>query len=106
MKKERDVFDIIKEAQEEIGKDKPLSELNKEDPITEGNEILFGKDGKCISHHRCNICDHLFNNSELLEDKDIGLICEDCNDNKDELEREQEDVATLFRHERNNKAGI
>lgn len=99
MKKERDLMDIIKEAQEEIGKDKPLSELNKEDPVTEGNEILFGKDGKPLSHHRCNICNYLFNNSELLEDKDIGLICEDCNDNKDELEQEQKDVATLLDEE-------
>jgi len=105
MKKERDVFDIIKEAQEDLGRDKPLSELNK-DPVSEGNEILFGRDGKPVSHHRCNICNYLFDDSELLEDDELGLICEDCNDNKDELEREQEDLATLIREEKNSKAGV
>jgi len=93
MKKERDLFDIIKEAQEEL--------LNP--PKMSDDEILFGKDGKPISHHRCNICDYLFSNSELLEDPDLGLICEDCNDNKAELEQEQEDLATLIQEEKNSK---
>ena len=80
-------------------------QLKKEpgNPVDEGNEILFGKDGKPLSHHRCNICNYLFDDSELLEDDELGLICEGCNDNKDELEQEQEDLATLIRDEKHSK---
>ena len=39
MKKERDGFDLIREAQEDLG----------QNPVTKGNDILFGRDGKPLA---------------------------------------------------------
>ena len=106
---EKSLGDLIKQSFDLLKSNKPINFDNGEldnSPKMDGDEIHYGKDGKPLSHHRCNICNYLFNNSELLEDKDIGLICEDCNDNKKELEQEQKDVATLIQDERNDMEEI
>ena len=100
MKKERDIFDLIKEAQEDIGK--------PEDPVTRGNEILFGKDGKPVNHYRCNICGYLFKENKILNDEEtgVGFVCKGCKGGMEDLDREQEgaeELATLIREEKNSK---
>ena len=87
MKKERDVFDLIKEAQEELNNPPRMN-------------------GQPAHHHNCNHCGHLFSDSELFEYPDIGLLCEDCKDGMEDLDREQEDaeeLATLIREEKRSK---
>ena len=56
--------------------------------------------------HNCNICGDLYMEIELIDDKDIGYICEVCARSKKELDDEQEDIETMMRGERNMKAGI
>jgi len=83
-----------------------FSPIKPENPIDKGNEILFGKDGKPLSHHRCNICGILYEEHELELNDDMGWLCENCKDAMEELDEEQKSIETVFRSERNSKAGI
>lgn len=54
--------------------------------------------------HRCNICGDLYMETELIDDKDIGYICEVCARSKKELNQEQEEIETQMREEKKSKA--
>lgn len=60
--------------------------------------------GEKIAWHRCNICGDPYLETELIDDEDIGYICEGCAASKKELDDEQEEVATLIREEKKSKA--
>lgn len=60
--------------------------------------------GEKIPWHRCNICSDLYMETELINDEDIGYICEGCAKSKKELDDEQEEIETQMREEKKSKA--
>jgi len=54
------------------------------------------RDGK-IPWHNCNICGDPFMETELIDDEDIGYICEECAKAKKELDAEQEEAEKMRR---------
>ena len=54
--------------------------------------------------HLCNICGDPYMETELINDEDIGYICEGCAKAKQELDDEQEETATMIREEKKSKA--
>ena len=57
-----------------------------------------------IRWHKCNICSDLYMETELIDDEEIGYICEGCAKAKKELDDEQEETATMIREEKKSKA--
>lgn len=58
-----------------------------------------------MNWHKCTICSYPYRETELVIDKDIGLICGRCRASMKELDQEQEDIE-LMRAEKKMKAGI
>jgi len=53
--------------------------------------------GEEIPWHNCNICGDPYMEAELIDDEDIGFICEVCAKSKKELDREQEEIEMMRR---------
>ena len=84
---------------------------------TLGDTILMDKQGlvdlldqkarladKKLPWHRCNICGDPYLETELINDEDIGYICEGCTASKKELDDEQEEAEMMRREEKKSKA--
>ena len=79
---------------------------------TLGDIILLDKKGLAevlitsreTKWHRCNICGDPYIEEELIDDEDIGYICEVCARSKKELDDEQEEMAVMIREEKKSKA--
>lgn len=56
-----------------------------------------------MRYYRCNICGIIYQETELILDKDIGCICQNCATSLKELDAEQKELETMFRQERNSK---
>lgn len=63
----------------------------------------FKADTKPKWHH-CNICGDPYRETELIDDKEVGYICDGCAKSKQELDDEQEETATMIREEKKSKA--
>ena len=59
--------------------------------------------GKKIPWHLCNICGDPYMETELIDDEEVGYICEGCAKAKKELDDEQEETATMIREEKKSK---
>ncbi len=93
MKKEHSLFDVLASL-EMINKG--ISFANKEldnPPRVDG----------LPRYHRCNVCDFLFSESEMVEDDELGFLCKSCSDGQEELDQEQEDIEETFRQEKREK---
>ncbi len=66
------------------------------------NQAATLGDGK-IPWHRCNICNDPYLETELIDDKDIGYICEACAKSKKELDDEQEEIEKMRGAEKKSK---
>jgi len=60
--------------------------------------------GEKMPWHNCNICGDPYMETELIDDEDIGYICEECAKSKQELDDEQEEIETMMREEKKSKA--
>ena len=59
-----------------------------------------------MRHYNCNICGYLFPETDLIIDKEMGLICKNDAVSMKELDAEQEEIETMMREEKKSKAGI
>jgi len=59
-----------------------------------------------MSWHKCNICDHLYEEEDLVLDDEIGFLCENCTLGIEEWGRLKEERETLRREEMKSKAGL
>ena len=59
---------------------------------------------KATPWHNCNICGDPYMEEELVDDVDIGYLCEGCAKAKKELDDEQEEAETMRREEKKTKA--
>lgn len=60
--------------------------------------------GEKIAWHKCNICGDPYLETELIDDEDVGYICEGCAASKKELDDEQEEAEMMRREEKKSKA--
>lgn len=51
----------------------------------------------------CNICGDPYREGELIDDEDVGYICDGCVISKKELDDEQEEAEILRREEKKSK---
>lgn len=59
-----------------------------------------------MRYYRCNIDGILYPETDLIIDKDIGLICKNCAVSMKKLDTEQEEAEMLHREEMKMKAGL
>lgn len=77
--------------------------MDKEGLVNLLSEMKTQLTGKKIPWHKCNICGDPYMETELIDDEEVGYICEGCATSKKELDDEQEEVATLIREEKKSK---
>ncbi len=109
------VRDIASRLEELSTKGERMTEEKKKKTL--GNTIFMDTQGladlldqanklrrKKTPWYNCNICGEIYMETELIDDEDIGYICDACAKSKKELDDEQEEIETTMREEKKSKA--